>query len=213
MAKSLNIGMIGYGYMGRAHTNAYRKVNNFFDLEYRPVLKAVCARDAAKAKAFADQGFKWLHCVDLNGAFAGHSANVEAIKSIRATTPCPIQLGGGIRDMAAVEGWLAAGITRVILGTAALTNPTSNVPRLYRLTYDGANRTWTVGTPLDVRSGTSTYPSWSGATVAIAAQRAIADSFAILAFTWFSSCIGRRLRAPSPRVRPYECGSRRRPAG
>jgi predicted dehydrogenase len=54
MAKSLNIGMIGYGFMGRAHSNAYRKVNNFFDLEYRPVLKAVCARDADKAKAFAD---------------------------------------------------------------------------------------------------------------------------------------------------------------
>ncbi|MCX7281781.1 MAG: HisA/HisF-related TIM barrel protein, partial [Alphaproteobacteria bacterium] len=70
----------------------------------------------AQAKAFADQGFQWLHCVDLNGAFAGHSANAEAIKSIRAATPCPIQLGGGIRDMAAVEGWLAAGITRVILG-------------------------------------------------------------------------------------------------
>src|SRR5438445_700023 len=56
MAKSLNIGLIGYGFMGRAHSNAYRKVNNFFDLEYRPVLKAACARSADKAKAFAD---KW----------------------------------------------------------------------------------------------------------------------------------------------------------
>ena len=54
MRKPLNIGMIGYGFMGRAHSNAYRKVNNFFDLEYQPVLKAVCARNAAKAKAFAD---------------------------------------------------------------------------------------------------------------------------------------------------------------
>ena len=72
---------------------------------------------------FAAQGFEWLHCVDLNGAFAGHSANTEAIKSIRAAIDLPIQLGGGIRDMAAVEAWLAAGITRVILGTAALTNP------------------------------------------------------------------------------------------
>ena len=53
--KPLNIGMIGYGFMGRAHSNAYAQVNNFFDLQYRPVLKAVCARDAAKAKAFADQ--------------------------------------------------------------------------------------------------------------------------------------------------------------
>ena len=56
MTRPLNIGMIGYGFMGRAHSNAYTKVNHFFDLEYRPVLKAVCARDAAKAKEFAD---KW----------------------------------------------------------------------------------------------------------------------------------------------------------
>ena len=81
------------------------------------------ADPGAQAKAFAGQGFAWLHCVDLNGAFAGHSANSDAIKAIRAAITLPIQLGGGIRDMAAVEGWLAAGITRVILGTAALTNP------------------------------------------------------------------------------------------
>jgi len=54
MAKALNVGMIGYGFMGRAHSNAYRKVRNFFDLDYAPVLKAVCARDAAKVKSFAD---------------------------------------------------------------------------------------------------------------------------------------------------------------
>jgi len=53
MAKQLNIGMIGYGFMGRAHSNAYSKVNHFFDLPFRPVLKAICARDGAKAKAFA----------------------------------------------------------------------------------------------------------------------------------------------------------------
>src|SRR5207244_12952454 len=56
MKKKLNIGLIGYGFMGRAHSNAYAKVNHFFDLPYRPVLKAACARDAAKVKAFAD---KW----------------------------------------------------------------------------------------------------------------------------------------------------------
>src|SRR5277367_2581712 len=53
--KPLNLGMIGYGFMGRAHTNAFKRVNDFFPLEYRPVLKAVCARSADKAKAFADQ--------------------------------------------------------------------------------------------------------------------------------------------------------------
>src|ERR1700752_3538479 len=56
MTRPLNVGMIGYGFMGRAHSNAYRKVNLFFDLEYRPVLKAVCARSADKVKPFAD---KW----------------------------------------------------------------------------------------------------------------------------------------------------------
>ena len=51
MGKALNVGMIGYGFMGRAHSNAYRKVGNFFDLEYKPVLKAVCARDAGQGKS------------------------------------------------------------------------------------------------------------------------------------------------------------------
>lgn len=81
------------------------------------------ADPAAQARSFAAQGFEWLHCVDLNGAFAGHSANASAIKAIRAAIDLPIQLGGGIRDRAAVEAWLEAGITRVILGTAALTDP------------------------------------------------------------------------------------------
>ncbi len=78
---------------------------------------------AAQATLFEQAGFAWLHCVDLDGAFAGRSANPAAIRSIRAATVLPIQLGGGIRDMAAIEGWIAAGITRVVLGTAALTNP------------------------------------------------------------------------------------------
>ena len=78
---------------------------------------------AAQARAFAGAGFEWLHCVDLNGAFEGRSANGEAVKAIRAAVKLPIQLGGGIRDMNGVEAWLAAGITRVILGTAALADP------------------------------------------------------------------------------------------
>jgi phosphoribosylformimino-5-aminoimidazole carboxamide ribotide isomerase len=81
------------------------------------------ADPAAQAKTFAEQGFRWLHCVDLNGAFAGRSVNADAIRAIRAAITLPIQLGGGIRDRAGVETWLDAGITRVILGTAALTNP------------------------------------------------------------------------------------------
>ncbi len=78
---------------------------------------------AAQARAFAEAGFQWLHCVDLNGAFEGRSANAEAVNAIRAAVSLPIQLGGGIRDMKGIESWLAAGITRVILGTVALTDP------------------------------------------------------------------------------------------
>jgi phosphoribosylformimino-5-aminoimidazole carboxamide ribotide isomerase len=78
---------------------------------------------ADQARNFQAQGFAWLHCVDLDGAFAGKSANSDAIRAIRAAITLPIQLGGGIRDMAAVESWLGLGISRVILGTAALTDP------------------------------------------------------------------------------------------
>jgi phosphoribosylformimino-5-aminoimidazole carboxamide ribotide isomerase len=78
---------------------------------------------AAQAVSFERDGFSWLHCVDLDGAFAGKAANSEAVAAIRAATTLPIQLGGGIRDMAGIEFWLAAGIARVILGTVALKNP------------------------------------------------------------------------------------------
>jgi phosphoribosylformimino-5-aminoimidazole carboxamide ribotide isomerase len=78
---------------------------------------------AAQALAFERAGFRWLHCVDLDGAFAGKAANAAAVGAIRAASRLPIQLGGGIRDMVAIEGWLAAGITRVILGTVALRDP------------------------------------------------------------------------------------------
>ena len=77
----------------------------------------------AQARAWQAAGFHWLHVVDLNGAFAGHSVNTEAITSILATATVPVQLGGGIRDNAAIEHWLAAGVTRVIIGSAAARNP------------------------------------------------------------------------------------------
>ncbi|MBO1075140.1 1-(5-phosphoribosyl)-5-[(5-phosphoribosylamino)methylideneamino]imidazole-4-carboxamide isomerase [Roseomonas marmotae] len=77
----------------------------------------------AQAAAFAQQGFEWLHVVDLDGAFAGRPANAEAVTRILASTACPVQLGGGIRDMATVEAWLKRGIARVILGSAAVKNP------------------------------------------------------------------------------------------
>ena len=78
---------------------------------------------ADQAAQFEAMGFEWLHCVDLNGAFEGRSANTDAIKVIRGRIKLPIQLGGGIRDRAGIDAWLDAGISRVILGTAALRNP------------------------------------------------------------------------------------------
>jgi phosphoribosylformimino-5-aminoimidazole carboxamide ribotide isomerase len=78
---------------------------------------------AAQALAFQAMGFEWLHLVDLDGAFAGRAANAAAVRAILSRVAIPVQLGGGIRDMAAIEGWLDAGVARVILGTAAVKNP------------------------------------------------------------------------------------------
>ena len=78
---------------------------------------------AAQARAFEAQGFRWLHLVDLDGAFAGRPVNAAAIEAILAAVTIPVQLGGGIRDLAMIETWLARGIRRVILGTVALRDP------------------------------------------------------------------------------------------
>jgi phosphoribosylformimino-5-aminoimidazole carboxamide ribotide isomerase len=76
-----------------------------------------------QARQFADAGFRWLHVVDLDGAFVGRSVNGAAVRAIRRGVDLKIQLGGGIRDRAAIDYWLDLGIDRVILGTAALRDP------------------------------------------------------------------------------------------
>ncbi len=78
---------------------------------------------AQQALKFQQQGFKWLHVVDLNGAFAGRPVNIGPVQEIIKSVTIPLQLGGGIRDIATIEHWLEAGVTRVILGTIALRNP------------------------------------------------------------------------------------------
>ncbi len=78
---------------------------------------------AAQAKAFAQQGFEYLHIVDLDGAFAGKPVNAAAVERILAAVKIPVQLGGGIRERATVEAWLGKGVARVIIGTAAVRNP------------------------------------------------------------------------------------------
>ena len=78
---------------------------------------------AAQARNFATQGFEYLHVVDLDGAFAGRPMNAHAVEAMLKEVSIPVQLGGGIRDLDTVEAWLAKGIARVIIGTAAVRDP------------------------------------------------------------------------------------------
>jgi phosphoribosylformimino-5-aminoimidazole carboxamide ribotide isomerase len=78
---------------------------------------------AAQARDFAAQGFSWLHLVDLDGAVAGHAVNGAAVTAILGATGLETQLGGGIRDLETIEAWLDFGVSRVILGTVALSDP------------------------------------------------------------------------------------------
>jgi len=78
---------------------------------------------AAQARAFEQQGFDYLHIVDLDGAFAGKPMNAAAVERILAGVKIPVQLGGGIRDRATIDAWLDRGVTRVIIGTAAVRDP------------------------------------------------------------------------------------------
>jgi phosphoribosylformimino-5-aminoimidazole carboxamide ribotide isomerase len=81
------------------------------------------ADPAAQARTWQDAGFSWLHVVDLNGAFAGRPVNGAAVAAILQAVTIPVQLGGGIRDMAGIETWLAAGVRRLVLGSAAVKDP------------------------------------------------------------------------------------------
>ena len=101
---------------------------------------------AAQARAFEMQGFEYLHIVDLDGAFAGKPVNADAVDRILETIGIPVQLGGGIRDIATVEAWLEKGVTRVIIGTAAVRDP----PFVKQAARDYPGR---VAVGLDARDG------------------------------------------------------------
>ena len=109
---------------------------------------------AAQAQVFETQGFKHLHVVDLDGAFAGKPMNVTAVERILETVGLCVQLGGGIRDMATIAGWLEKGINRVIIGTAAVRDPA--------LVKEAA-RTFPkqVAVGLDARDGKVTVQGWA----------------------------------------------------
>ena len=111
---------------------------------------------AAQARAFEDQGFEWLHVVDLDGAFAGESRNGAAVEAILKATRNPVQLGGGIRTMAHIEAWLAKGLARVILGTVAVRDP-ALVAAACRA-FPGR-----VAVGIDARGGTVAVEGWAEA--------------------------------------------------
>ncbi len=111
---------------------------------------------ADQAKQFVVAGAEWIHVVDLNGAFAGKPVNAAAVQDILGAARVPVQLGGGIRDMATIEAWLAAGVARVILGTVAVKNPV--LVRQAAKTFPGK-----VAVGIDARGGKVATEGWAEA--------------------------------------------------
>jgi phosphoribosylformimino-5-aminoimidazole carboxamide ribotide isomerase len=114
------------------------------------------ADPAAQARAFEDEGFEWLHVVDLDGAFAGESRNGDAVEAIMKATKNPVQLGGGIRTLADIEAWLQKGLARVILGTVAVRDP-DLVKEACRL-FPGR-----IAVGIDARGGSVAVEGWAEA--------------------------------------------------
>jgi phosphoribosylformimino-5-aminoimidazole carboxamide ribotide isomerase len=115
------------------------------------------ADPAAQARAFAAAGCRWLHVVDLDGAFAGRPANATAVEAILAAVTIPVQLGGGVRDRATIEAWLDKGVARVILGTAAVRDPA--LVRAAAATHPGR-----IAVGIDARDGRVAVAGWAEAT-------------------------------------------------
>jgi phosphoribosylformimino-5-aminoimidazole carboxamide ribotide isomerase len=109
---------------------------------------------AAQARAFEQQGFQYLHVVDLDGAFAGKPVNAAAVDSILRAIKIPLQLGGGVRDMGTVEAWLDKGVSRVIIGTAAVRDP--DFVKTAAKKYPGR-----VAVGLDARDGKVAVEGWA----------------------------------------------------
>ena len=109
---------------------------------------------AAQARAFEMQGFAYLHIVDLDGAFAGKPVNADAVDRILETIGIPVQLGGGVRDMATVDAWLGKGVDRVIIGTAAVRDP--QFVKQAAKKYPGR-----VAVGLDARDGKVAVQGWA----------------------------------------------------
>jgi phosphoribosylformimino-5-aminoimidazole carboxamide ribotide isomerase len=109
---------------------------------------------AVQAQAFEAQGFQYLHIVDLDGAFAGKPVNAAAVERILEAIAIPVQLGGGIREMATIEGWLGKGVNRVIIGTAAVRDP--ELVKTAARAFPGR-----VAVGLDARDGKVAVAGWA----------------------------------------------------
>jgi len=112
------------------------------------------ADPAEQARAFERQGFEYLHVVDLDGAFAGKPVNASAVEALLNAVKLPVQLGGGIRDLKTVEGWLERGIRRVIIGTAAVRDP--ELVRAAATKFPGR-----IAIGLDARDGKVAVQGWA----------------------------------------------------
>ncbi|MFK7942181.1 MAG: 1-(5-phosphoribosyl)-5-[(5-phosphoribosylamino)methylideneamino]imidazole-4-carboxamide isomerase [Paracoccaceae bacterium] len=112
---------------------------------------------AAQARAFQDAGCRWIHLVDLNGAFAGEPVNGAAVEAILHAITVPAQLGGGIRDMATIEAWLTKGLARVILGTVAVRDP--DLVREAAKAFPGK-----IAVGIDARGGMVAVEGWAETT-------------------------------------------------
>jgi len=108
----------------------------------------------AQAREWADAGFSWLHVIDLSGSVAGEAVNAEAVKTILKSVSIPVQLGGGIRTLANIEAWIEGGVSRVILGTAAVRDPDL---------VKTAARRWPeqIAVSVDVRGGRVAVQGWT----------------------------------------------------
>ena len=120
-----------------------------------------------QACAFAAMGFQWLHVVDLDGAFAGRSVNGDAVAAILAASAIKVQLGGGIRSLEAIEAWVEAGVSRVVLGTVAVRDP-ELVREACRL-FPGQ-----VAVAIDARDGRVAVEGWAEATATSALELGLA---------------------------------------
>jgi phosphoribosylformimino-5-aminoimidazole carboxamide ribotide isomerase len=120
---------------------------------------------AAQARAFVAAGCRWLHLVDLNGAFAGRPVNGAAVEAILAAVEVPVQLGGGIRDRATLEDWIGRGVARAILGTAAVRDP--DFVRAAARAHPGR-----VAVGIDARGGRVAVEGWAQTTELSAAELA-----------------------------------------